>query len=312
MAKSVPQWPPAPIGLDEADFVEQLAEDALAAAAEAEVLGGGAFGFQDFEGDFQAPWMIAATDGSARDGVAAYSVVFPGGRGGDAQDGSFGSRAPHPLDCGGLSAAESLKALKSSGWEADFVEQLAEDALAAAAEAEALGGGAFGFQDFEGDFQAPWMIAATDGSARDGVAAYSVVFREAVEVPWTVFSATFGCCFDLKDVGGLLLRALFGFEGSTAAVVWRTRRAASGDTIALRAPLGLPLLVCRHGSALAVLSEVGFALTVASVLRYLLFTLTSSPTSGRLQFLFMVVRCYYEDRCLDDDLVLSFALKSAL
>ena len=88
MAKSVPQWPPAPIGLDEADFVEQLAEDALAAAAEAEVLGGGAFGFQDFEGDFQAPWMIAATDGSARDGVAAYSVVFPGGRGGGCGDAS--------------------------------------------------------------------------------------------------------------------------------------------------------------------------------------------------------------------------------
>ena len=140
----------------------------------------------------------------------------------------------------------------------------------------------------------------------------AVSVRSFLQVPWTVFSATFGCCFDLKDVGGLLLRALFGFEGSTAAVVWRTRRAASGDTIALRAPLGLPLLVCRHGSALAVLSEVGFALTVASVLRYLLFTLTSSPTSGRLQFLLVVVRCYYEDRCLDDDLVLSFALKSAL
>ena len=88
MAKSVPQWPPAPMGLDEADFVEQLAEDALAAAAEAEALGGGAFGFQDFEGDFQAPWMIAATDGSARDGVAAYSVVFPGGRGGGCGDAS--------------------------------------------------------------------------------------------------------------------------------------------------------------------------------------------------------------------------------
>ena len=88
MAKSVPQWPPAPMGLDEADFVEQLAEDALAAAAEAEVLGGGAFGLQDFEGDFQAPWMIAATDGSARDGVAAYSVVFPGGRGGGCGDAS--------------------------------------------------------------------------------------------------------------------------------------------------------------------------------------------------------------------------------
>ena len=130
----------------------------------------------------------------------------------------------------------------------------------------------------------------------------AVSVRSFLQAPWTVFSAAFGCCFDLKDVGGLLLRALFGFEGSTA----------SGDTIALRAPLGLPLLVCRHGSALAVLSEVGFALTVASVLRYLLFTLTSSPTSGRLQFLFMVVRCYYEDRCLDDDLVLSFALKSAL
>ena len=28
MAKSVPQWPPAPISLNEADFVEQLAEDA--------------------------------------------------------------------------------------------------------------------------------------------------------------------------------------------------------------------------------------------------------------------------------------------
>ena len=162
MAKSVPLWPPAPISLDEADFVEQLAADALTAAAEAEALMGGAFGFQDFEGDFQAPWMIAATDGSARDGVAAYSVVFPGGRGGgcgDASEDQTPFRAelralailfqamlktaalgltPRTLwivvDCQSAldalatpeasclpllaaEAAESLKALKFSGWE---------------------------------------------------------------------------------------------------------------------------------------------------------------------------------------------------
>ena len=88
LAKPLPQWPPAPVCLDEQGFVEQLAEDALQAAAEADALYDEDLDFQDFAGDFKDRWMIAATDGSARDGVAAYSVVFPGGRGGGSGDAS--------------------------------------------------------------------------------------------------------------------------------------------------------------------------------------------------------------------------------
>ncbi|OLQ11437.1 Retrovirus-related Pol polyprotein from type-2 retrotransposable element R2DM [Symbiodinium microadriaticum] len=64
----------------------------LEAAVEVEQLSGGNFGFQDFE--LTTPeasnelWLIAATDGSHRDGVGAYSVALPGGRGGGAGDGA--------------------------------------------------------------------------------------------------------------------------------------------------------------------------------------------------------------------------------
>ncbi|CAE7228019.1 Ptchd3 [Symbiodinium sp. CCMP2592] len=96
-ACGLPQWPPAPVALDEEDFVEGIAEAVGKAAVEAEQVSGGAFEFQDFslpentvelEGTEQELWMVAATDGSARDGVAGYSVVFPGGRGGGMGDGS--------------------------------------------------------------------------------------------------------------------------------------------------------------------------------------------------------------------------------
>ncbi|CAE7033977.1 unnamed protein product [Symbiodinium sp. CCMP2592] len=96
-ACGLPQWPPAPVALDEEDFVEGIAEAVGKAAVEAEQVSGGAFEFQDFslpenteelEGTARELWMVAATDGSARDGVAGYSVVFPGGRGGGTGDGS--------------------------------------------------------------------------------------------------------------------------------------------------------------------------------------------------------------------------------
>ena len=74
--------------MDEQGFIEQIAEDALQAAAEVDAIQEHDLEFQDFAGDFKGRWMIAATDGSARDGVAAYSVVFPGGRGGGSGDAS--------------------------------------------------------------------------------------------------------------------------------------------------------------------------------------------------------------------------------
>lgn len=91
-ARGLPQWPPPPPGGEEEEFVAFLAEEVRQAAVEVEQLSGGKFGFQDFE--LTTPeasdehWLIAATDGSHRDGVGAYSVALPGGRGGGSGDGA--------------------------------------------------------------------------------------------------------------------------------------------------------------------------------------------------------------------------------
>ena len=91
-ARGLPQWPPPPLGSDEQEFVAFLAEEVRQAAVEVEQLSGGNFDFQDFEltapEASAAPWLIAATDGSHRDGVGAYSVALPGGRGGGSGDGA--------------------------------------------------------------------------------------------------------------------------------------------------------------------------------------------------------------------------------
>ena len=86
-ARGLPQWPPPPPGSDEQEFVAFLAEEVRQAAVEVEQLSGGNFGFQEFE--LTTPEASdAATDGSHRDGVGAYSIALPGGRGGGFGDGA--------------------------------------------------------------------------------------------------------------------------------------------------------------------------------------------------------------------------------
>ena len=105
-------------------------------------------------------------------------------------------------------------------------------------------------------------------------------------------------------------RLRLGYTSTLGTTCATAVSASGGDDVVLGYDTGFksaPASARGHLTPATLTTLVGWRLRCPPGL-----TLTSSPTSGRLWLLLVVVRCYYEDRCLDDDLVLSFALKSAL
>ncbi|CAE7258440.1 Ptchd3 [Symbiodinium sp. CCMP2592] len=238
MAKALPQWPPAPVSLDEEDFVEQLAADAMSAALEAEALSGGAFDFQDFEGDFPDRWMIAATDGSACDGVAAYSVVFPGGRGGGSGDSSE-DQTPFRAELKALVILFKALLSRPLGVRATHACRFLLRRLPGSDARQAMG------RRLSGSLRSRWKPLAEEAEAWERNALYASAHAS------DVYHSTFGqvlrtTCLASgcgQDCDGL--ERCGGFSVATVAMAaLRACGAGVGNTLALRAPLGLPCDLC--------------------------------------------------------------------